>query len=154
MRITFSSWLLFVYAASCVLILSERPIRSDSYPKIPHQIQGLQRHIRAPLQKRLPGISFQPVMALSSFPTYCNYTIKPCAGISGQHLISTACAEVTFFYQHSQQSNRECQRRLYPSADNKKPATYEGLRVYICRRISPDLELVAMQGLEPRTPRI
>lgn len=38
--------------------------------------------------------------------------------------------------------------------DNKKPAILEELRVYICSRISPDLEMVAMQGLEPRTPRI
>ena len=38
--------------------------------------------------------------------------------------------------------------------DNKKPAILVELRVYICRRMSPDLEMVAMQGLEPRTLRI
>ena len=40
------------------------------------------------------------------------------------------------------------------STDNKKPAILVELRVYICRRMSPDLEMVAMQGLEPRTLRI
>ena len=43
---------------------------------------------------------------------------------------------------------------LQTSMDNKKPAILVELRVPIYCRITPDLEMVAMQGLEPRTLRI